>query len=142
MQGQTPTFDRNDPVASRDALSRYFADTATRAGQSLQGLDGAGPSPIPGGDAAAAGLRGALERLRSAYTDARDQVDRVDPSDPVALGSRLPDILGNLRDASEHAGLNEQLRANQPLTEAVRRAPSCGVIASAAREPGQPNPGN
>ncbi|WP_156934826.1 hypothetical protein [Pseudonocardia spinosispora] len=137
MKGHAPEFNRNDPAASRDAMSRYFADTADRAGQSIEGLDLAGPSPIVGGDDAASKLRGALQRTQAAYSAARDKVDRVDPSDPVGMGTQLPGILVELAKSANDPDLHS-LGANSELNDAVKQAKSCSLVGSAGA-PSDPN---
>ena len=132
LRGNGPRVDPNNPAASRDALSAFFADTEQRAGESLQGLDAAGPSPIAGGDDVVAKLRGALERLRAAYADAKRQVDAIDPNDPVALATQLPGIMTNLDAAAGDKDL-ANLGENAALNDAVKQAPSCSLIPPAPK---------
>lgn len=127
LRNMRPRVDPNNPQASKDSLSQYFNDTGARIGESLQGLDQVGPSPIPGGDQVAGKVRGALNRLRTAFDAARIKVDGVDTSNPVALGTQLPDILSGLADATQDKDLNT-MGDNQALNDAVRQSPSCAMV--------------
>lgn len=130
LRNLRPKIDPNNPGASKDSLSQYFNDTGTRIGDSLKGLDQVGPSPIPGGDAVAGKMRGALERLRTAFDAARIKVDGVDTGNPVALGTQLPAILEGLAGATQNKDLST-LGDNQALNDAVRQSPSCAMVEGA-----------
>jgi hypothetical protein len=127
----SPKLDPNNPAVSKDALSSYFYSAEQAAGQSVEGLSQAGPSPIPGGDDVATKLHGALERLQTAYHDAKAQIDDIDPNDPVGLGTRLPTIFKSLVAASNDKDL-ETIGANQALNDAVKKAPSCSLVPAAS----------
>jgi hypothetical protein len=90
----------------------------------------AGPSPIAGGHDAVAALRGALDRLRDAYHQAKTKIDAIDPKDPVGLGTQLPAILSSLAAASNDPGLNT-LGTNTALNDAVKKSPSCSLMSPA-----------
>jgi hypothetical protein len=124
----SPKLDPNNPTVSQSALSSYFASAEQAAGQSVEGLSQAGPSPIPGGDDVATKLHGALERLQTAYHNAKAQVDDIDPNDPVGLGTQLPGIFKSLAAASDDKDL-ETIGTNQALNDAVKKAPSCSLVA-------------
>ena len=130
LRNMRPQVDPNNPSASKESLSRYFNDTGGRIGQSLDGLDQVGPSPIPGGDEVAGKVRAALNRLRTAFDAARIKVDGVDGSDPVALGTKLPDILEGLADATNDKDLSTT-GDNQALNDAVRQSPTCAMVKGA-----------
>ena len=129
---ECPHFDANNPAATRDSMARYFADAADRSGQSLKGLSLAGPSPIAGGDDVANKLRAALQRRQAAYGDARDKVERIDPNDPVGIGTQLPGIMRNLANASNDTGL-DSFGNNPELNDAVKQAPGCKLVGAADR---------
>lgn len=129
LSGTTgPALDPNNPAASKDALARSWADTEQRIGESLRGLDAAGPSPIPGGDDTARQLRDALNGLRGAFADARTELDGIDPKDPAALATRLTAIKTRLDVAHASTALSS-MGDNAALNEAVKKAPSCAVTA-------------
>ncbi len=127
LRNQKPDFNPNDPAVSRDSLIRFFDDTQARIAESTTGLEQVGPSPIPGGDDAAAKVRGELDRLKNTFGTARSQVEAVDPTDPIELGVKLPDILNGLSAASTDPAL-KALVGNQQLADAVRQSPSCALI--------------
>ena len=132
LKDESPHFDANNPAATRDSMARYFADAADRSGQSLKGLSLAGPSPIAGGDDVANKLRAALQRRQAAYGDARDKVERIDPNDPVGIGTQLPGIMRNLANASNDTGL-DSFGNNPELNDAVKQAPGCKLVGAADR---------
>ncbi|HEY9413335.1 MAG TPA: hypothetical protein VIQ30_01125 [Pseudonocardia sp.] len=131
LRNLRPHVDPNDPGASKASLSQYFNDTEGRIGESLEGLDQVGPSPIPGGDDVTGRVRAALQRLHKAFEDAKFKVDNVDTSDPVALGTRLPEILTGLADAAKDKDLSTT-GDNEALNDAVRQSPSCAMIKGAS----------
>src|ERR1700754_2311833 len=133
LRGHGPALDPNNPAASKQALSAYFADTEQRVEQSLNGLDQVGPAPLTGGDDVAAKLRASLERQRAAYAEAKNQVDAIDADDPVALGSRLPEIFTGLSAAADKD--LPSLDTNHELNDAVKQAPSCSLIPAAGAAP-------
>jgi hypothetical protein len=132
LKDESPHFDANNPAATRDSMARYFSDAADRSGQSLKGLSLAGPSPIAGGDDVASRLRAALQRRQAAYANARDKVERINPNDPVGIGTQLPGVLRDLANASDDTGL-DSLGNNPELNDAVKRAPGCRLVGSANR---------
>jgi hypothetical protein len=127
LRNVRPKFDPNDPATSKDSLSRYFDDTQARVSESLLGLEQVGPSPISGGDEVAGKVRGGLERLRGAFASARSEVEAVDPTDPVELGAKLPDLLGRLATAAADPDLST-IGDNAALNDAVHRSPSCALM--------------
>jgi len=127
LKGLLPPLDPNNPAASREMLSGYFGQAEQAAEQALTGLEQAGPSPVAGGDDAAAKLGGALRRLRDAYRDARAKIDAIDPGDPVGLGTQLPGIFTALAAASNDKDL-ASLGTNQALDDAVKKSPSCSLV--------------
>jgi hypothetical protein len=131
LKGPWPKLDPNNPAAGRDALITYFDSAEQAAGQSLEGLKQAGPSPIAGGDDAATRVHGALLRLQAAYHDAKVKLDAIDPNDPVGLGTQLPDIFKALAAASNDKDL-DTVGNNQALNDAVKQAPSCRLVPAAA----------
>jgi hypothetical protein len=131
LRNMRPKIDPNNPGASKTSLSQYFNDTESRIGESLDGLSQVGPSPIPGGDEVAGRVRAALDRLHKAFDGARFKVDNVDTSDPVALGTQLPEILGGLADATNDKDLSTS-GDNQALNDAVRQSPSCAMVKGAS----------
>jgi len=130
LKGPWPKLDPNNPAAGRDALISYFSSAEEAAGQALEGLKQAGPSPIAGGDDAATRVHGALLRLQAAYHDAKVKLDAIDPNDPVGLGTQLPGIFSALAAASNDTNL-DTVGANQALNDAVKKAPSCSLVPAA-----------
>ena len=131
LRNLRPHVDPNNPLASKDSLSQYFNDTGARIGESLEGLDQVGPSPIPGGDEVAGKVRGALNRLRTAFDAARIKVDGVDTDNPVELGTELPEILDGLAEATKDKDLSAS-GDNQALNDAVHQSPSCAMVKGAS----------
>jgi hypothetical protein len=131
LKGPWPKLDPNNPAAGRDALISYFSSAEEAAGQALEGLKQAGPSPIAGGDDAATKVHGALLRLQAAYHDAKVKLDAIDPNDPVGLGTQLPGIFQALAAASNDKDL-DAVGTNQALNDAVKQAPSCRLVPAAA----------
>jgi hypothetical protein len=129
-----PRVDPNDPAATRDSLSRFFSTATERTGQAIAGLRAAGPSPTPAGAQAARRLDEALHRARAAYAQARDRVERVNPSDPFGMGTQLPAILRDLTAATADPQFGA-MGIDPVLSSAIKQAPSCTLL------PGHAAPG-
>ncbi len=134
LKGPWPKLDPNNPAAGRDALISYFSSAEEAAGQALEGLKQAGPSPIAGGDDAATRVHGALLRLQAAYHDAKVKLDAIDPNDPVGLGTQLPGIFKALAAASNDKDL-DTVGTNQALNDAVKQASSCRLVPAIENRP-------
>jgi hypothetical protein len=124
-------LDPNSPAIGRAALIAYFDTAQQAARQTLTGLDQAGPAPIPGGQDTATRLRGAITTLRGAYGDAKNQITKIDPDDPLGLGSQLPGILETLQAATRNVNLNG-LGEDPALNEALAQAPQCTLLPKSA----------
>ncbi|WP_181782606.1 hypothetical protein [Pseudonocardia pini] len=120
LVGPAPASDL--PTQARN-LSSYLGATATSLDRALTDLDGLGAAPVEGGDQAVTKFRDQLSRYRTAFQQARTQVDGLD------LDSRTlqRDIEGavapvlSLQDADQDplAGLDSQ------VTNAADKAPAC-----------------
>jgi hypothetical protein len=124
-------LDPNNPAIGRATLIAYFDNAQQAAAQTLTGLDQAGPSPIPGGQDAATTLRAAVITLQGAYADAKAKISKIDPDDPLGLGSQLPPILEALAATTHDTNLNSVADA-PALNDAVAQAPQCSLLPRAA----------
>ncbi|WP_433505323.1 hypothetical protein ACQP04_01680 [Pseudonocardia halophobica] len=110
------------PAQARN-LSAYLGNTATSLDKALADLDTLGASPVSGGDEAVTKFRDQLTGYRSAFQQARTQVDALDLSSPTLqqdIEGAVAPVL-QLQDANQDplAGLDSA------VTDAATKAPAC-----------------
>jgi hypothetical protein len=121
---QTPPAQATDVAGQVRNLSAYLGSTASSLDQALAGLDGLGASPVDGGDEAVTRFRDQLSRFRTAFQQAKSQVD--------ALNLRSPTIAADLQGAVAPVLQLQQDSAQDPLAglgsdvlSAAAKAPAC-----------------
>ncbi|MFR9804892.1 hypothetical protein ACL02T_21775 [Pseudonocardia sp. RS010] len=112
------------------ALSTYLGDTVAALDEALADLDGLGASPVSGGDEAVTRFRDQLSSYRSAFRQARSQVDALDPGSPTLqqdIEGAVTPVL-QLQDTTRDplAGLDPA------VTAAATKAPACQSLGSPA----------
>ncbi|GAA1870489.1 hypothetical protein GCM10009836_58930 [Pseudonocardia ailaonensis] len=113
----------SDVPSQARSLSTYLGTTAAALDKALADLDRLGASPVSGGDQAVTRFRSQLGGYRTAFQQAKSQVDALD-----LRGSGLADRLKNavapvlaLQDTTQDplAGLDPA------VTDAAGKAPAC-----------------
>jgi hypothetical protein len=120
-----PPLDLNAPEQTRQAYLTYLGDGVAVTDRARDALVGAGPAPVPNGDAIAEQVRGEVADLRAHIVDARDQVQRSDPGSAVAVGRALvsgTNLIGALLNGAQVAGT---INRDPTLHAAYDSAPSC-----------------
>ncbi|MFC4943245.1 hypothetical protein [Pseudonocardia sp. GCM10023141] len=123
-----------DLPAVRQLASTYLTSVVTGTEQGVAQLRTLGREPVPGGDAAAAGVRDALTAAGQTFTAARATVDGADPADPATFGAVLAQLegtLGTLRAPDPIASFASVPR----LQRAAEQAPPCQQLAALAANP-------
>ena len=116
-------------------LSTYLGDTAAALDKALTDLDHLGSSPVSGGDEAVTEFRDRLGSYRTAFTQAKSQVD--------ALNVKAPGLADQLRAAiapvlALEGTTQDPLAGLDPaVTDAAGKAPACQNLG----RPGAGTPG-
>jgi hypothetical protein len=114
------TTDGADGAGVTGALT-VIGDTLTQA---VTGLNGVGPSPIAGGDAALGKVKDALGKAAAGVTQARSAAPG---DDPAAIGPALDSIAGSL----DALGPLTEAPDNPELRRAAQGAPTCQKLTGA-----------
>jgi hypothetical protein len=126
-----PRFNVNDPAATRQAYSVYLGEGLAATDRAREALAATGPAPVPGGDAIAEQVRGDVADLRANLLDAKNQVDQVDPNNPIALGRTVLGIAGVVNALLNGAAVVRTLNQDPALRAAYTQAPSCQQLQNA-----------
>lgn len=130
---ESPPTVGTDPAAAVPGISSYLTNAGQSLDDAIDGVAAAGPSPVQGGDAAAAELTEALKAYRSTFQDAKTRIDAIDVSDPQALATELPatfQSLGTLADVPNPTAL---LDSNPELVAAAQQAAKCQQMVATVR---------
>ena len=123
-----PSFDQNDPAAAVKALSDFLGKGVTAIDQAVTGLDAAGPSPLPDGDAAVAKIKTTLTTVRSSFDQSKTAIDKIDPNNVQDLITGLPKAVAPLQDLSQLKNPATDLQTNPQLEAAFAKAPNCQTL--------------
>jgi hypothetical protein len=110
------------PTQARN-LSTYLGDTASALDRSLADLDHLGASPVSGGDQAVAKFRTQLTGYRTAFGQAKTQVDALDLK-PAGLNDRLKAAVAPVL-ALEDTTQDPLAGLDSAVTDAAGKAPAC-----------------
>jgi hypothetical protein len=123
-----PRFDVNTPAATRQAYTDYLNQGLVQTDRARAALAAAGPAPVAGGDAIAEQVRGDVADLRADLVDARNQINTVNPNDPIALGRTLigvSRVVGALLSGSD---VVRTLNRTPELSVAYAQSPACAQL--------------
>jgi len=123
-----PQFDQNDPAAAVKALSDFLGRAEAAVDQALSGLDAAGPSPVPNGDASVARVKTALTTVRSAFDQVKTTLDKIDPNNTTDLITALPQAVAPLEQLSKLQDPTTDLKSSPELKAAAAKAPNCQTL--------------
>jgi uncharacterized protein YceK len=123
-----PQFDQNDPAAGVKALSDFLGRGEAAVDQALSGLDEAGPSPVPNGDASVARVKTALTTVRSSFDQVKTTLDKIDPNNTTDLITALPQAVAPLAQLSKLQDPTTDLQSSPELKAAAAKAPNCQTL--------------
>jgi uncharacterized protein YceK len=123
-----PQFDQNDPAAGVKALSDFLGRGEAAVDQALSGLDEAGPSPVPNGDASVARVKTALTTVRSSFDQVKTTLDKIDPNNTTDLITALPQAVAPLAQLSKLQDPTTDLQSGPELKAAAAKAPNCQTL--------------
>jgi hypothetical protein len=123
-----PRLDVNAPAATKDAYSAYLAQSLVVTDRAREALAAAGPAPVEGGDAIAEQVLGDVADLRASLVDAKNQVDKVNPADPIAGAQTLIGAGSVVVALLSGAKVVGTLNHDPALSAAYKQAPSCDEL--------------
>jgi hypothetical protein len=134
FDSNAPKFevDSSSPASMISSLTKYLDATSTRINGAMAKLENLGPSPVAGGDEAAQGITGSLQRLREIVDRSKTRLTTVDPNDRTATSAALQDIARDLQNLREPVNPLEGMGERYPdLQAAARSADNCTEISRA-----------
>jgi hypothetical protein len=123
-----PGFDVNAPAATRQAYTAYLNQALVITDQARAALAAAGPAPVAGGDAIAEQVLGDVADLRADLVDARNQIDTLNPNDPIALGRTLIGVSRVVSALLSGSNVVRTLNRTPELSFAYSQSPSCAQL--------------
>ena len=123
-----PGFDVNAPAATRQAYTAYLNQALVITDQARAALAAAGPAPVAGGDAIAEQVLGDVADLRADLVDARNQIDTLNPNDPIALGRTLIGVSRLVSALLSGSNVVRTLNRTPELSFAYSQSPSCAQL--------------
>lgn len=128
IASRPPDVSSSDPLAARKALSGYLRDGVGSVNQAITLLDGAGKSPVAGGDELVAKAKASLAKTRTTFDKLRATLDSAPgvpvPGEVATITRTLPAVVGQLKAQNPYSAM----RANAGLSEAAGQAPNCQEI--------------
>ena len=117
-----------DPASLVQLITDYLGEAEDAAGSAISGMDGAGPSPVAGGDEAVDRLSGTLSTLQSTFRDARTRIEDVDVDDPQAVLKEVPAAIAPLDQLANMPNPAAGLQGSPELDRAGQEAANCQQI--------------
>lgn len=122
-----PQIDTGNPDAMRTSLATFFGTIADQLGKTSAALKSLGPSPIKGGDQAAASLASAYDKTKTTFLETKQKLEAT--KDPNALAQAMSDI-GPKMQALGSSNPLQPIEDNQALANAAKQAPHCQALAT------------
>jgi hypothetical protein len=119
-----PQIDQNDPAAAVAGLKSYLGSISDALGESINGLQAVGPSPVANGDEAVRRLTATLQQFQTSINTAQQQLAGINPNDPQDL-QRLPQALAPLQELGNVQNPLADLEGSPELEAAASQAPKC-----------------
>jgi hypothetical protein len=128
LKTNQPSLTAGNPATAVTALGNYLDTMGTSVDGSIKAVAAAGPSPIEGGDKAAAAMTKTLTAVRDSARAAKTKIDAIDTSDPKALATQLPAAIEPLTSLSNLPNPAAELETNPELEKAAAQAPNCQKV--------------
>lgn len=122
-----PDYAGADLAGIKGRLSQYLGTVAGGIDAGQKQLQGAGASPVSGGDQFAKSIGDLLSRTGTTVDQAKAEVDAADPNDVPGFEGRLRSAEEKLRTIGSAQGL-DRLGATPRLDKAVAAAPRCDEL--------------
>ena len=123
-----PSSDLSDPAATRQAYLTYIDGALGKTDHAEQQMNQLGAAPVQGGEEFARGIQEQLGDLRQDLEQARVQIERADPGDPLALGQAAAaagNIVGSMGNSAQAVA---EVSRDPRLDTAFEQAPSCAPL--------------
>jgi hypothetical protein len=123
-----PNIDPTNPQKAKDSFVTFLEGMVKALDRMVSGIKDAGAPPVADGETAADRVVAALEQAKSAVGSAKDNLAKVDVSDPAAFQAAFAQVgtdmgkLGDLEDPTKG------LRGNEELNAAFEKAESCKAL--------------
>ncbi|CRK61085.1 hypothetical protein [Alloactinosynnema sp. L-07] len=133
---KVPNIDPTDPVKARDGMVAYLDDLVKALERMVSGIQSAGSPPVADGETAAKRVVDTLEEAKATVSTAKDNLAKVDVTDPAAFQAGFTQVGTDLQKLGEMEDPTKGLRGNRELNEAFEKAASCKAL----QDPGGATP--
>ncbi|WP_436493321.1 hypothetical protein [Actinokineospora sp. HUAS TT18] len=123
-----PNIDPTDPAKARDGMVTYLDTIVKALDRMVGGIKSAGAPPVADGETAAKRVVDTLEEAKATVTTAKDNLAKVDVTDPAAFQAGFTQVGQDLQKLSDMEDPTKGLRGNRELNEAFEKAESCKAL--------------
>lgn len=125
LQAEAPAANPNDLTGATKRLSTFFAQAIAAADKGLTELAKAGPAPVANGDAAAAQVKGYLERTRSTFVEIKAKIDALEAGDEAGYRRVVGEANASAAGLAQGEATLDTLEANPEFSAAAAQAANC-----------------
>jgi hypothetical protein len=125
---ETPTTDPTNLQATKDNFVGYLDAMVQALDRMIAGIRGAGSPPITDGDAAAKAVTDSLETAKGTVTKAKDNLAKVDASNPAAFQAGMAQVGQDLQGLADMEDPTKGLRGNKELNDAFEKSDKCKAL--------------
>ncbi|TCK27109.1 hypothetical protein [Pseudonocardia endophytica] len=129
----TPPQQAADPGTTADGISDYLGRTVSALDTTMTSLQELGPAPVDDGEAIANQLRGGLDGIRAAFSNARTQVDALRGKPAADIERGLPAALAPVARLGDTTGPLANVTRDPQLGAASRNSANCRDLGSVSR---------
>ncbi|MBC6447017.1 hypothetical protein [Actinokineospora xionganensis] len=124
----TPTGDPTNLQATKDGFVTYLDGMAQALDRMISGIRDAGSPPVTDGDAAAKAVENSLETAKGTVTLAKDNLAKVDASNPQAFQAGMAQVGQDLQGLAQMEDPTKGLRGNKELNDAFEKSDKCKAL--------------
>ncbi|SDJ52270.1 hypothetical protein SAMN05192558_109167 [Actinokineospora alba] len=124
----TPKGDPNNLQATKDGFVTYLDGMAQALDRMISGIKDAGAPPVTDGDAAAKAVENSLATAKDTVTKAKDNLAKVDASNPQAFQAGMAQVGQDLQGLSQMEDPTKGLRGNKELNDAFEKSEKCKAL--------------
>jgi len=125
---QPPVTDPTNLQATKDNFVAYLDGMAQALERMISGIKDAGTPPVADGEAAAKAVESSLQTAKDTVTKAKDNLAKVDASNPSAFQAGMAQVGQDLQGLSQMEDPTKGLRGNKELNDAFEKSEKCKAL--------------
>lgn len=123
-----PAVDPSNLQATKDNFVAYLDGMAQALDRMVGGIRDAGAPPVADGETAAKAVEDSLENAKATVIKAKDNLAKVDASNPQAFQAGMAQVGQDLQGLSQMEDPTKGLRGNKELNEAFEKSATCKAL--------------